>query len=150
MSCFCHRFPHVGYNRIPSGPSYTLRPYRYSHTSSAHPTRQLTRAFLISQQVIPYWTCGGTCCLGVSTRKIQFLADSNTTCHDEINHLHPSNHCSNHNIDLDRGHHHERRKIKHSIKDTSQTQHHTKWMTCMTTKLMTTRLSNYTTINPIL
>jgi hypothetical protein len=32
-------FP-IGYNRIPSDPSCTLRPCRYSHTSPAHPTRQ--------------------------------------------------------------------------------------------------------------
>jgi hypothetical protein len=48
------RFPHIGYNRIPSGPSCTLRPYSYSHTSPAHSTRQLTRAFLIVQQAVPH------------------------------------------------------------------------------------------------
>jgi hypothetical protein len=69
------RFSHIGYNRITSHPSCTLRPYRYSHTSPPHPARQLTIAFLISQQVIPYRTCGGTCCPEVSTPKIRSLAD---------------------------------------------------------------------------
>jgi hypothetical protein len=55
--------------------------------------------FLISKQVVPYRTRGGKCCLGVSTPNIQSLADSSTTCHDSINHLHHSNHCSNHSID---------------------------------------------------
>jgi hypothetical protein len=55
--------------------------------------------FLISNQAAPYQTHGGTCCLGVSTPKIWSLADSSTTCHDGINHLHHSNHCSNHCID---------------------------------------------------
>jgi hypothetical protein len=30
----------IGYNRISSGPSCTMRSHRYSHTRSAHPTRQ--------------------------------------------------------------------------------------------------------------
>jgi hypothetical protein len=41
----------------------------------------LTRAFLISQQAIPYRTCGGTCCPGVSTPKTRSLADSSMTSH---------------------------------------------------------------------
>jgi hypothetical protein len=41
----------------------------------------LTRAFLISQQVVPYWTRGGTCCPRVSTPKIRSLADSSMTSH---------------------------------------------------------------------
>jgi hypothetical protein len=41
----------------------------------------LTRAFLISQQAIPYRTCGATCCPGVSTPKTQSLADSSMTSH---------------------------------------------------------------------
>jgi hypothetical protein len=54
--------------------------------------------FLITKQIIPYRTRGGTCCPAVSTHKIWSLADSSTTCHNGINHLHHSNHCSNHNI----------------------------------------------------
>jgi hypothetical protein len=56
-------------------------------------------AFLISKQVILYRTRGGTCCPGVSTPMTRYLADLNTTWHDDINHLHHSNHCSNHSID---------------------------------------------------
>jgi hypothetical protein len=66
-----------------------------------HSTEQDTQpiAFLISKQVVPYQTRGVTCCPGVSTPKIWFIAYSSTTCHDGINHLHHPNHCSNHNID---------------------------------------------------
>jgi hypothetical protein len=66
-----------------------------------HSTEQDTQpiAFLISRQVVLYRTRGGTCYPGVSTPKIRYLADSSTICHDGINHLHHSNHCSNHNID---------------------------------------------------
>jgi hypothetical protein len=42
---------------------------------------KLTRAFLISQQAIPYRTRGGTCFPGVFTLTIQSLADSNMTSH---------------------------------------------------------------------
>jgi hypothetical protein len=42
---------------------------------------KLTRAFLISQQAVPYRTRGGTCCPGESTPKIQSLADSSMTDH---------------------------------------------------------------------
>jgi hypothetical protein len=38
-------------------------------------------AYLISKQAIPYRTCGGTCCPGVSTPKIQSLVDSSMTNH---------------------------------------------------------------------
>jgi hypothetical protein len=41
----------------------------------------LTRAFLISQQVVPYRTHSSTCCPGVSTPKIWSLADSSMTSH---------------------------------------------------------------------
>jgi hypothetical protein len=66
-----------------------------------HSTEQYTLsiAFLISWQAVLYRTRGGTCCPGVSTPKIRSLADSSTTCQDGINHLHYSNHCSNHIID---------------------------------------------------
>jgi hypothetical protein len=55
-------------------------------------------AFLISRQAVPYQTRGDTC-PGGSTPKIRSLADSSTTCHDDINHLHYSSRCSNHIID---------------------------------------------------
>jgi hypothetical protein len=59
----------------------------------------LPTTFLISKQAIPYRTRGGTCYFAVSTPKIRSLVVLSTTCHDGINHLHPSNHCSNHSID---------------------------------------------------
>jgi hypothetical protein len=66
-----------------------------------HSTEQHTLpiVFLISRQAVPYQTHGGTCCPRVSTHKVQSLLDSSTTCHDGINHLHYSDHCSNHSID---------------------------------------------------
>jgi hypothetical protein len=39
---------HCSLDTIPLGPFCTVRPHRYSHTSPAPLTRQLTRAFLIS------------------------------------------------------------------------------------------------------
>jgi hypothetical protein len=71
----------IGYHIIPSSPSCTLWPCRYHHTSTAHPTRQLTRAPLISQQAITYQTHGVTCYSGVSTPKIRSLAYSSMTNH---------------------------------------------------------------------
>jgi hypothetical protein len=38
-------------------------------------------AYLICKQAIPYRTCGGTCCPGVSTPMIRSLADSSMTNH---------------------------------------------------------------------
>jgi hypothetical protein len=69
--------------------------------STEYNTRPI--AYLIIKQAIPYQTRGGTCCPGVSTPKIQSLAGSSTTCRDGINHLHHSNHCSNHIIDPHHG-----------------------------------------------
>jgi hypothetical protein len=75
----------------------------YDINNDAHPhsTEQDTQhiVFLISKQVVPYRTCGGTCCHGVSTPNIWSIADSSITCLDGINHLHHTNRCSNHNID---------------------------------------------------
>jgi hypothetical protein len=55
------------------------------HTDRSHPhsTEHDTQpiAYLISKQAIPYRTCGGTCCPGGSTPKIQSLADSSMTSH---------------------------------------------------------------------
>jgi hypothetical protein len=91
MSCFAIGFPLLGtieYHQAPFtvakvSPYWvqqnTLMPLLHlaaSHTSPAHPTRKLTRAFLVSQQAIPYWTRGCTYYSGVSTPKIRSLADS--------------------------------------------------------------------------
>jgi hypothetical protein len=62
-----------------------LAPYepRRVTTPISHSSEQgtLPTASLISKQGIPYWTCGGTCCLGVSTPMTQSLADSSMTNH---------------------------------------------------------------------
>jgi DNA gyrase inhibitor GyrI len=42
----------------------------------------LSSTSLISKQVVPYRTQGGTCCLGVSTHKARSLADSSMTIHN--------------------------------------------------------------------
>jgi hypothetical protein len=69
--------------------------------ANPHSSKQDTQiiVFLISKQAAPYRTRGGTCCPRVSTPKIRCLAYSSTTCHDDINHLHHLNDCSNHSID---------------------------------------------------
>jgi hypothetical protein len=81
-------------------PSCTMWAWAKSQAIS-HASEQdmLPIVFLISKQVIPYQTCGGTCCPGVSTPKIRSLEDSSTTCHDGISHLQHAKHYSNHNID---------------------------------------------------
>jgi hypothetical protein len=78
-----------------------VRNYDMKNDVNPHSAEQDTQhiAFLISKQVIPYWTRVGTCCPGVSTPKIRSLADLSTIYHDGINHLHHSNRCSNHSID---------------------------------------------------
>jgi hypothetical protein len=52
-------------------------------TPNSHSSEQgtLPTASLISKQVIPYRTRGGTCCPGVSTPMTQSLADSSKTSH---------------------------------------------------------------------
>jgi hypothetical protein len=69
-------------------PSYTMwfrQVTKYNHKVWYHPhsTEHDTQpiAYLISRQVVPYWTCGGTCCPGVSAPKIQSLADLSMTNH---------------------------------------------------------------------
>jgi hypothetical protein len=96
----CHRFPLLGYNRIPSGPFHNCQGFPLMGTTEYPQARltpcgfigvaipvplfqqdKLTRAFLTSQQAVPYWTRGGTCCPVVSTPKIRSLADSSMTNH---------------------------------------------------------------------
>jgi hypothetical protein len=48
--------------------------------STEHDTQPL--AYLISKQAVPYRTCGGTCCPGVSTPKIRSLVDLSMTRHN--------------------------------------------------------------------
>jgi hypothetical protein len=100
MSCFAIGFPLLGITVYPQAP-FTIAKFSpswvqqntlmaplapYGLVGIAIPVprfRQdkLTRAFLISQQVVPYRTHGGTCCPGVSTLKIRSLADSSMTSH---------------------------------------------------------------------
>jgi hypothetical protein len=104
MSCFAICFPLLGTTEYPQAP---LAPCGLVGIAIPVPLIQqdkFTRAFLISQQAVPYRTRGDTCCHRVSTTKIQSLADLSTTCHDSINHLHHSIHCSNYNIDPHHGH----------------------------------------------
>jgi hypothetical protein len=84
----------------PTCPSCTMWAW-VNHHAISHSSAQDTQPilFLISKQVAPYRTHGVTCCPRVSIPKIRSLADSSTTYHEGINHLHHLNHCSNHNID---------------------------------------------------
>jgi hypothetical protein len=64
---------------------FTKHVTKYDHKvwchlqSTEHDTQPIT--YLISKQVVPYRTHGGTCCPRVSTPKIQSLADSSMTDH---------------------------------------------------------------------
>jgi hypothetical protein len=129
-------------NSPAKGPSCTMwercfTKYVIKYGVIPHPTEQdtLSIAFLISRQVIPYLTRGATCCHSGSTPNIRSLADSSTTCLDGINHLHHSNHCSNHNFDP-----HTINSYLDGWKTTTlsqrhkPTQHHKGWKTCMTLK----------------
>jgi hypothetical protein len=100
MSCFAIGFPLLGTTEYPQAP-FTIAKVSPSWVKQntlmaplapcaligiAIPVlrfRQdiLTRAFLISQQVILYRTRGGTCCPGVSTPEIRSLVDSRMTSH---------------------------------------------------------------------
>jgi hypothetical protein len=76
------RFPHQ------MSPSKYVTKYDIDPHSTEQDT--LPIVFLISKQVTPYQTRGGTCYRKVSAPKIQSLVDSSTTRHDNINHLHHS------------------------------------------------------------
>jgi hypothetical protein len=64
---------------------FTTKVTQTGHTDRSHPhsTEYDTQpiAYLISKQVVPYRTRGGTCCPGGSTPKIRSLADSSMTSH---------------------------------------------------------------------
>jgi hypothetical protein len=75
-----------------SGPFCTMwfRQFTQNVTKTGHKDRSHSHstehdnqpmAYLISKQVIPYRTRGGTCCPGVSTPKIRSLADLSLTSH---------------------------------------------------------------------
>jgi hypothetical protein len=76
----------------------------WSHPhSTEHDTWPI--AHLISKQSVPYRTCGGTCCPGVSTPKIRSLADSSMVGHITLRNptISTFQPCSNHNIDSHHG-----------------------------------------------
>jgi hypothetical protein len=111
-----------------------------------HTTEQDSQpiAILISKQVIPYQTRGDTCCPGVSTPKIQSLADSSMTNHiiwrtsivstiSTLAQTTVSTSPRSTHISTDG-------RLQLSHKDTSRTQHHKRWKTCTT--LMTAGLAN--------
>jgi hypothetical protein len=98
---------------------------------------------LISKQVIPYQTCGGTCCPRVSTPKTRSLADSSMTNHitwrnPTISTI-PTHAQTTASILTAVNSYHDRWKTKNLNNNTSQTQHHKDGKTCMT--LMTAWLS---------
>jgi hypothetical protein len=116
------------------GPSCTMWA-RVKSQTNPHSSEQdtLPIVFLISKQVVPYQTRGGTCYPGVSTPMIRSLADLSTTCNDGINHLHHSNHCSNHGIDpLTVNSHLDGWKTLTLLQRHKLTQHHKGWKTCTT------------------
>jgi hypothetical protein len=81
MSCFAIGFPLLGTIEYPHAP---LAPCGLVGIAIPVPLFQqdkVTRVFLISQQAVPYRTCGGTCCPAVSTPKIRSLVDSSMTIH---------------------------------------------------------------------
>jgi hypothetical protein len=58
----------------PCEPRRVTTPISHSSKQGTLPTTPL-----ISKQAVPYQTCGGTCCPGVSTPKTQSLEDSSMT-----------------------------------------------------------------------
>jgi hypothetical protein len=100
MSCFAIGFPLLGITVYPQAPFAIVKvfPSWVQQNTLMAPLApcglvgiaipvprfrqdKLTRAFLISQQAVPYQTRGGTCCPGVSTPKIRSLANSSMTSH---------------------------------------------------------------------
>jgi hypothetical protein len=133
----CYGFPHkvapLAVLRFPaqSGPFCTMWFRQFTknitntgHKDRSHPhstehdTRPIT--YLVSKQVVPYWTHGGTCCPGASTPKIRSLADPSMTSHITWQNPTVSTIPTLVNSHLDGW-----ETISH--KDTSQTQHHKGW-----------------------
>jgi hypothetical protein len=98
---------------------------------------------IISKQVIPYQTCGGTCCHGVSTPKTWSLVDSSMTNHTTwrnptVSTIPPHAQTTT-SILTTINSHHDGWKIKTLNNNTSQTQRHKDGKTCTT--LLTVWLS---------
>jgi hypothetical protein len=108
--------------------------------ATSHSFEQFTlpTTSLISKQVVPYWTRGGTYCHGVSTSKIQSLTDSSITNH-KMWRSQPSPPFqtllkAQHRISPQSPHITTDGRPTLSILNTSQTQHHKDGKTCMTTQ----------------
>jgi hypothetical protein len=100
-------------------------------------------AALISKQDVPYRSCSGTCCPGVSTPKTRSLADSSMTIHITWQNLTvstiPTHAQTTASILTTVNSHHDGWKTNTLNTNTSQTQHHKDGKTCK--KLMTAWLS---------
>jgi hypothetical protein len=93
-------------------------------------------ASLISRQVVPYQTRGGTYCLGVSTPKTQTIVDSSMTNHitwwnPTVSTI-PTHAQTTTSILTTVASHHDGWKTKTLDNNTSQTQHHKDGKTCTT------------------
>jgi hypothetical protein len=114
--------------------------YVFPHTveQDSQPT-----ASLISKQVIPYQTRGGTCCLRVSTPKTQSLADSSKrnliTWRIPAFSTIPSHAQTTASILTTVNSHHDGWKTKTLNNNTSQTQHR---KTCMTLMIAWLSITN--------
>jgi hypothetical protein len=132
----------------PCEPGWETMPNSHSSEQGTLPT-----TFLISKQVIPYRTRGGTYCPGVSTPKTRSLVDSSMTNHKPWR-LQPSPLFQTllklqHQISPRSPHITTDKRLTLSTLNTSQTQHHKDGKACTT--LMTAGLSNTTKHkNPIL
>jgi hypothetical protein len=119
--------------------------YVTKNYANPHSTKQYTLpiAFQINKQVVLYRTRGGTCCPGVFITKIWSSADSSTTYHDGINHLHHSNHCSNYIIDSYTVNLHLNgwKTITFSQRH-KPTQYHKGWKTCTTLMMAWLSITN--------
>jgi hypothetical protein len=137
------RFPLLDTTKYPQAPLAPCSLVGIAITVPLIQQDKLTRGFLISQQAVPYRTCGITCCPRVSTPMVRSLADSSMTIH--ITWWNPTvstitTHAQTTTSFLTMvTSHHEWWKTKHSHKHTRQTQHLIRWKTCTT--LMTTGLS---------
>jgi hypothetical protein len=99
------RFPEVVHGTMaplaPCEPRRITMPISHSSEQGTLPI-----ASLISKQVVPYRTRGGTCCPGVSSPKTHSLVDSSmTNMNREGRNLpHHFKPCSNHSIEPHHGH----------------------------------------------
>jgi hypothetical protein len=143
ISCFAMD-SHTKWSRLQCwGFPYKVAPFctmwfrqftKTGHTDRSHPhsTEHDTQpiAYLISKQVIPYRTRGGTCYPRGSTPKIRSLGDSSMTSHitwRNPNRLHHSNLAQTTASILTRFNSHLDGWETISHKDTSQTQYHKGW-----------------------